>query len=102
MRASAFLENVILYLNLNEDNVRESKLIVNGNNDKCISESDKDNRTPKVKRLVLLKMTNKEFIYYITALFTNVRIVKFKSQLTIAFSLPSIILTDLLGNKTLL
>ena len=37
-----------------------------------------------------------------TALFTNMRILKFQSQLTIAFLLPSIILTDLLGNKTLL
>ena len=43
--------SLILYLNLNEDNVRESKLIVDGNNDKCIWESGKDNRTPKVKGL---------------------------------------------------
>ena len=36
------------------------------------------------------------------ALFTNMRIPKFRSQPTIAFSLMSIISTDLLGNKTLL
>ena len=36
----------------------------------------------------------------LTALFTNMGILKFKRQLTI--SLPSIILTDLLGSKTLL
>ena len=34
----------------------------------------------------------------LTALFTNMRILKFKSQLTFTF----FILTDLLGNKTLL
>ena len=37
-----------------------------------------------------------------TALFTNMRILKFRSQPTIAFSMLSIILTNLLGNKTLL
>ena len=36
------------------------------------------------------------------ALFSNMRILKFRSQPTIAFSLLSIILTGLLGNKTLL
>ena len=36
---------------------------------------------------------------FFSALFTNMRILKFKSQPTIAFSLPSVILTDLLGNK---
>ena len=40
--------------------------------------------------------------FSITVLFTNMQILKFKSQLMIAFSLPSIILMDLLGNKTLL
>ena len=38
----------------------------------------------------------------ITALFTNMRILKFKSQLTIAFFAAVNILTDLLENKTLL
>ena len=36
------------------------------------------------------------------ALFTNIRILKFRTQPTISFSLLSIILTDLLGNKILL
>ena len=38
---------------------------VDGDNDECILESGKDKGTPKVKRLVLLKMNNKGFIYYI-------------------------------------
>ena len=47
------------------------------------------------------KILEKGWLFF-TALFTNMRILKFKIQPTIAFSLPSIILTDLLGNKTLL
>ena len=38
----------------------------------------------------------------ITALFINTRILKFKSQLTFAFSLPSIILGSVLGNRSFL
>ena len=38
----------------------------------------------------------------ITEHFKNTRTLKFKSQLTFGFLLPSIILTNLLGNRTLL
>ena len=42
-------------------------------------------------------------LYLITALFTNMPILKFKSHIwRLRFSMPSIILTNLLGNKTLL
>ena len=39
---------------------------------------------------------------WITEHFKNTRTLKFKSQLTFGFLLPSIILTNLLGNRTLL
>ena len=51
LRASAFLENVILYLNLNEENVGESKLIVDGNNDKCIRKAVNIKEPQKLKGL---------------------------------------------------
>ena len=35
-----------------------------------------------------------------TVLFKNMQILKFKSQLTFVFSLPSIIIADVLGNRT--
>ena len=63
-------------------------------------DGDRSLRTLRNRDVTVSLYTNHDKI--ITALFTNMRILKFKSQLTITFSLPSTILTDLLGNKTLL
>ena len=57
-----------------------------------------------IKHLVIeiMQPSSIEINPMITALFKNTRIMKFKSQLMITFSLPSIILADLSENKTLL
>ena len=45
-------------------------------------------------------LSGNKFVQYFYCAFQNMRILKFKSQLTFAFSLPSIIISDLLGNRT--
>ena len=45
-------------------------------------------------------LSGNKFVQYIYCAFQEMQILKFKSQLTFVFSLPSIIIADVLGNRT--